>query len=449
MSFDFSALDPILLAEIAIVGLIILGQFYVFVRNLGNISQLRKLFPPAGRLSISSDTQVDLQAADTVAVPQIQDQPRFSSGFREILQMTNHYLRRNQGASQAERLQDIAVQKSDSMEDAIETNLPLPLYIGLFATFTGVIIGLVKIAFVGVTDAAIQSFIGGVTVGMVGAAMGLLLTVRSNQAFKSGREVRDQGLEAYFQFLRIQVIHPEAAPVQGSVKNLRESLSAFQEGFAQYQEQMNESLGNTLQLFRELKDVFKQIRTVEQELQGIGDTLRNNDELIERQAAYIQSYNQRAEAFVQQLSQHMRSIDQQVEAMVDENIKSLDQSTKTAYLKMDQYLASLEGTDRQVLARALSEDLKQVREEAQSLQEKTVYINAQLLERVGQDETSRKMLTASLQQLTQRLDKMDQEQRGLLASPAGQVFVYTGIGAFLLAIAGGGFYLAQALGLLP
>lgn len=437
-------MDPILIAEIIIVGLIIVGQFFVFVRNLGAIDRLRKLFPRSAQLEVADEAQVDLAHSETATVPQIKDQPRFSQGFREILQMTNEYLRRNKGASQSERLQEIAIRKSDSMEEAIETNLPLPLYIGLFATFTGVIIGLIKIAFVGVTDAAIQSFIGGVVVGMIGSAIGLLLTVRGNQAFKTGREIRDEGVADYFQFLRTRVIHPESAPSsQGSVQGLRDSLAAFQEGFAQYQGQMNDSLSDTLRLFRELKDVFKQIRSVEQELRGIGGTIRNNDELIEKQVAYLESYQQKAEAFSQKLGAHFQKVDQQVEVMVDENIKALDDSTKTAYLKMDQYLASLEGSDRERLARTLSEDLGKIKEEVKTLQEKSVHINAQLLERVNQDDATRQQLTATMTQMARRLEQMEQEKSGFMASPAGQVFVYTGIGAFLLAIAGGAAYLGQ------
>lgn len=440
-------MDPILIAEIVIVGLIIIGQFFVFFRNLGAIDRLRKLFPRSAQLEVLEEAQVDLEQAGTTTIPQIKDQPQFSSGFREVLSMTNEYLQRNKGASQGERLQEIAIHKSDSMEEAIESNLPLPLYIGLFATFTGVIIGLVKIGITGVSDAAIQSFIGGVVVGMIGSAIGLILTVRGNQVFRSGREVRDQGVEEYFQFLRTRVIHPEAAPVSGSVKGLRDSLAAFQDGFAQYQGQMNESLGDTLRLFRELKDVFKQIRSVEQELRGIGGTVKYNDELIQHQVSYLESYQQKAEVFTQKLGDHFQKVDQQVEVMVDENIKALNDRTQTAYLKMDQYLASIDGTDRERMAKALAEDLGKIKDEVKTLQEKSVHINAQLLERVNQDEITRQQITTTMGQLSQRLQRMDAENRGFMASPAGQVFIYTGIGAFLLAIAGGAMYMGQTFGL--
>ncbi|MEM7368733.1 MAG: hypothetical protein AAF587_09015 [Bacteroidota bacterium] len=439
-------MDPIFLAEVIIVGLIIVAQIWVFIRNLQAIGRLGKLFPKAQLLQVEEATEVDLESVSTTAVPQLKDDGRFSSGFRDILYMTNDYLRRNKGSSQGERLQEIAERKSESQEEAIETNLPLPLYIGLLATFTGVIIGLIKIAMVGVSDAAIQSFIGGVVVGMIGSASGLLLTVRSNAAFKDRKEDRDKGMETYFNFLRTKVFHPESAPVQGSVKGLRDSLAAFQDGFAQYQGQMNESLGDTLRLFSELKDVFRQIRSIEQELKGINTFLHGNDELIEKQTKFLESYHQKAESFTKKLGTSFQSIDKQVGAMVDENIRVLDQSTKAAYLKMDQYLASLDGNDQKAFARALSNDLAQINDDIKNLQEKSLSVNAQLLERLAHEDQSRQVLSATVAQLNRQLASGGADQQGLMANPVVKTFLFTGIAAFLLGIGSGVFYFIQAFG---
>ncbi|MEM7659095.1 MAG: hypothetical protein AAF399_23435, partial [Bacteroidota bacterium] len=116
-------MDPVLLIEIGIVAVIILLQFLVFFRNLGGINRLKNLFPSNGLLATTEETILEPPAAQPSVVPQLTDQPKFSTGFREILHMTNEYLRRNKGASQAERLQEIANRKSESIEAAVETNL--------------------------------------------------------------------------------------------------------------------------------------------------------------------------------------------------------------------------------------------------------------------------------------------------------------------------------------
>ncbi len=434
-------MDPIFLAEIGIVGLIIVIQIAVFFRNLGMIRSFGDLFPEAHALDVEEEVRSTAGGLSEASVPQLKIHPSFKEEFRSIVEMTNAYLSRNKGASQGERLQEIAERKSESMEEAIETNLPLPLYIGLLATFTGVIIGLIKIGFEGVSDAAIQSFIGGVVVGMIGSASGLFLTVRSNAAFKRHKEYRDEGLEDYFQFLRTRVFHPESAPVQGSIRDLRESLAAFQDGFAQYQGQMNSSLSKTLQLFGELKEVFQQIRSVEQEIRGLGNAISINDDMIQRQVRYLESYSQKSEEFSRRLGENLQQTERQVEAMVDQNIQNLDQSTKAAYVKMDQYLASIEGGDRKTFARSLSDDLAKVKENLKNLEERSLEINTRLLDRLSAEENNRKELGQTLAQIKQQMDR--EGGRTALRSPAVQAFIYTGIAAFVLGIGGAALYLVQ------
>ncbi|MEM7659326.1 MAG: hypothetical protein AAF399_24615, partial [Bacteroidota bacterium] len=323
-----------------------------------------------------------------------------------------------------------------------ETNLPLPLYIGLLATFTGVIIGLIQIALDGVSDDAIQSFLAGVVVGMIGSAIGLALTVRANAVFKTGKEKRDEGIEDYFHFLRTQVIHPEAAPVSGSVRGLRDSLSAFQNGFAEYQDNMNQSLGETLRMFSELKEVFKQVRSMEQQLSGVDRTIRNNDELLEKQMKSFETYAHKAEALTRKLNASFDNIDSQVQTTVDQQVQALENSTQTAYLKMDQYLASIEGTDRAALAKTMSGDIHQLQQGVKNLDEKSLQINAQLLERLNREEQSHQVLAATVQQLNQRINAL-QPNESFVNSPAMRAFAYTGIGAFILGIAGGTAFLVQ------
>ena len=116
-------MDLTFLIEIIVVGLIIVGQFWVFFRNLEATRRLGGLFPSFQQLEVEEESEAGFAL--------LKDSKRFSIDFRDIVQMTNDYLMRNKGSSQGERLQEIAERKSDSMEEAIETNLPLPLYIGL------------------------------------------------------------------------------------------------------------------------------------------------------------------------------------------------------------------------------------------------------------------------------------------------------------------------------
>ena len=119
-----------------------MAQVWVFIRNLQAIGRLGKLFPNASFLQVEETTEVDLETIGTTEVPQLKDNNRFSAAFRDIIQMTNDYLRRNKGSSQGERLAGDCRKKvrvnggSDRNQSALCHST-----LALLATFTGVIIG--------------------------------------------------------------------------------------------------------------------------------------------------------------------------------------------------------------------------------------------------------------------------------------------------------------------
>ncbi|MDP5168830.1 MAG: hypothetical protein NWR72_01180, partial [Bacteroidia bacterium] len=324
---------------------------------------------------------------------------------------------------------------------AVEANLPLPLYIGLLCTFTGVIIGLVKIAFIGVTEDAIQGFIGGVLIGMIGSAAGLAMTTRGNFSYKNAKQKNDEQLENYLELLRREVVAQESAPQMGGIEGLREQLAAFHEGFSQYQEYVNQSLGNTVRLFRDLKDAFLQIQTVEQGLQGISRNLQANDNMISRQENFLQNYAQKAEEMSRKLNQSLSIVEQKTNETVDKQIQQLDSTSQAAFIKMDKYLASITDGDRQMAAASLSGDMSSLRQEVQVLQAKNLETNQQLVQALTQAQSRESALSSEIKGLRQSFESG--KSGGYIDSFGFRLFAVAGTAASLLALAASSFYLYQ------
>lgn len=445
-------MDPIFIIELVIVAIIICIQFWVFFRNNASLEKLEEVYPDGSKLkvkreSLEAESNGEEEAVIQKEIALIEENQRFSPTFKEIIRTTNNYLTRNKGGADFEILKEMAQDKTAAQETSIESNITLPLYIGLLCTFTGVIIGLVKIALVGVSDAAIQSFIGGVLIGMIGSAMGLGLTVRSNSMFRITKEQLDEGQYEYFTFLRTFILPIQPKEAEEPVGSLRKNLASFNEGFAQYQEHMNSSLQETLRLFSELKDVFNQIRSIEQQLNGMGHFLQANDGLINKQVQYIDDYVKRAEAFSNRLQDHFTRVDRQVGALVDENIRSLDKSTQAAYIKMDRYLASLEHTDRQAFAQALQQDLNEVHGDIENLQQKSTRINAMLIEQLSKENGLQDQLVSEIQTMNARLDRFIKGSGDFMNSTAFKIFVYAGTAAFVIGMLGGVLYIVNSFSL--
>ncbi|MEL6674304.1 MAG: hypothetical protein AAFR61_19005 [Bacteroidota bacterium] len=437
-------MDPLFIIELGIVGIIVMLQFVVFSRNNIAINSLYDLFPDMSSLKINRVAlETDAETVPVVAqeVDLVDEKGNFSPTFRQILSNTNAYLSRNHGEVDFELMKDITDAKVESQENAIEANLNLPLYIGLLCTFTGIIIGLVKISIDGVSDDAIQSFIGGVLIGMVGSAVGLALTVRSTYRLKEARKVRDRDQYGYFSFLRTEILPARRKRADMPLDGLRDNLSAFNESFAQYQGNINSSLGESLRLFQELKDAFQQIRAVEQGLQGMGKFVQANDGLIEKQVEYLESYARKAETFSRKLQTHFQDVDKQVETLVSENIKALDRSTQAAYVKMDQYLASMQHGDSRAFAEALNRDLDKIRGDVATLQEKSLEVNAKLLSQLHKEEDHSVALAQEVRGLRKELAQSVERSGAFTHTLEWKMFTYAGTLAFMLGIAGGAIYL--------
>ena len=98
--------------------------------------------------------------------------------------------------------------------------------------------------------------------------------------------------------------------------------------------------------------------------------------------------------------------------------------------------------DQQAFARALSKDLAQINDDIKNLQEKSLSINAQLVERLADEEHSQKALTATIAQLNRQLQSGEGRQ-GMMGHPVVRTFLFTGIAAFMIGIGSGIFYFVQ------
>lgn len=441
--------DPIFLAEIGIVATIIIIQLVVFSRNNATIRLLKKIYPNATALEAKEAAlPPEDQGGETGSALQVVSTKRFSNTFKEVIRTTNAYLRKNRGQADFDILREMAVDKDSAVEHSIDANISLPLYIGLLCTFTGVIIGLVKILMVGVTDGAIQSFVGGVLIGMLGSAVGLALTVRSNSLFKDAKKKRDADRYEYLTFVRGQILpalkeEPEATPQEEeSVEEIREKLAAFHHGFANYQDHMNDSLGETLRLFNELKDVFGRIRQIESGLASVGHVIENNDSMLEKQVAYIDAYAQKAEQFTEILGEHYNQVDSKLNTIVNEGVNKIDTGIQAAYAKMDQYLESLEsGENSKEFVDGINQNLTVIRGDLAQLQQRSADINEKILKRLESDGQINLRISQQMEAMNANLKQviLDQQKlsKSFINSTGFKVFAISGAIAFILAIGGG------------
>ena len=316
--------DSYFIIEAVVILIIILAQLGVFFSNNSTIRKIKKIFPAGHKLGFeytnfhkenNTGTDEDTAIIEANKIALLKKDNTYSETFNEIVESTNNYIIRNKGAANIVDLQDIAERKSKSMEDSIDTSIAFPLYLGLLGTFSGVIIGLIKIANAGVSDAAIQSFIGGVLIGMIASAFGLLLTVRSNHIYKEAKKDRDNDLYEYLNFVRINLISRSYKALPVDMRKLQYQLSAFTEEFTSYQHNLSASLGNTLKRFEELQEVMEGIKGLEPGLKHIAQTIRDNNDLVIKQSETIGTITSRTANMTQEIDEHLVKVDGKIQQL--------------------------------------------------------------------------------------------------------------------------------------
>lgn len=218
------------LLELLVVALIIGLQLRAFARSRRESARLAGLFPEASWLFLApiydavADRQVkEVAAAEHAAGPD----------FRDLLADTNAYLRKNKGTADFNILQSIAERRAAALDEEVQAGTSAPLYTGLMGTFGGAILGLASLLLSGgkFDDAAIQAFLQGVAIAMVGSLCGLGLTQYASALYRAARRQTEARRNAYYTFLQVELLPILHSDMAGSLGNLKAVLDAFNQEF--------------------------------------------------------------------------------------------------------------------------------------------------------------------------------------------------------------------------
>lgn len=122
-----------IIVPIIIVSIILL-QFYFFFMNFIRMIEFRNIFKEESTWNINKNIQTEFVSGISGKGNRV---------FMSIINSINKYLENNSGSViDFQLLKDAVDRHSDSVEEDINTQTPVPLYCGLAGTMAGVIFGL-------------------------------------------------------------------------------------------------------------------------------------------------------------------------------------------------------------------------------------------------------------------------------------------------------------------
>lgn len=279
-----------IIVEMSVAIGVVALQIYFFNSTGKKITDLSNLFP-----SRNLD-ETFLQSSDTengeLLLIRI-DSELYSKEFSTIIDSINKYLKKNQGTTDFSIIKSIVERSIETRENAVISNVTLPLYLGLMGTFTGIIMGLFKIGFFGgVTEENINSFIGGVVIAMVASFCGLSLTVWNNaKNFKEAKAICDERKNSFYNFLQVELLPHLGNSLYDALDRLKLNINDF-----------NRKFENNIQLFDtkfsdNISSLGSSVKSLSENIVAVVDNTKTQKEfLVELENI---GYNRMAQANVE------------------------------------------------------------------------------------------------------------------------------------------------------
>src|SRR5574344_1196720 len=221
------------IAALVVIGLIIL-QVRSFYSNSKRIDELKTAFT-------SREYSVKKDEATGFVNGILDNDGNRNRLFVSILSSINSYLSSNKASViDFQLIKDTVNRNCDSVEDEINTQTPIPLYMGLIGTMIGIITGLWSfIASGGLSNSSdadfntgITALLFGVVVAMGASMCGIMLTTYSSTKIKECKEEEESGKNYFLTWIQAEVLPVLSTDTATALGNLATNLNNFNNNFA-------------------------------------------------------------------------------------------------------------------------------------------------------------------------------------------------------------------------
>lgn len=214
-----------------------------------------------------------------------------------IQKSINRYLKNNQGSvSDFQLIKDIVDRNCDADEEEIQTQIPVPLYLGLVGTMGGIVVGLGTLWLSGGIKAllsagsasasdGITALLSGVALAMICSIVGILLTTYGSLKVKDAKTQVEKRKHEFLSWMQSELLPKLSQGMASTLESMTRNLKAFNDDFSKNSSDFREVLSEvkeatvgqseTLKAVNELKvtRIAKANVEVYEKLKGCTDEL--------------------------------------------------------------------------------------------------------------------------------------------------------------------------------
>lgn len=313
---------------VIILILFVITAFQVdsFIKNKREIDFFKEIFPEEDEdffLYYKNETNV-LSGIETQHKNQI---------LQVIFKSINNYLSNNLGAvSDFHLIKDIVDRNCDSKEEEIHSQIPVPIYLGLAGTMTGILLGVGSLVFTGgLSDLinptngsgvdGIQSLLGGVALAMISSIIGIGFNIWGSKLAKEAKIKVEKNKNTFLSWMQAELLPNISNDTSGALVRMTDNLSKFNITFSEN----TRNLGDT---FSKVNDSYKDQASLMRAIQELNiteiatanidvyDKLKNSTDEIEVFAKYLQKTNEYL-TIIHELSQNLGDYEKRTRVIED------------------------------------------------------------------------------------------------------------------------------------
>ncbi len=307
----------------------------------------------------------------------------------KVVDTINSYLLRNKGAiSDFNLIKDIVERNCDAVDEEINQQLPVPIYLGLMGTILGIILGLWSIHFdpINFMD-SVTDLIESVKLAMGCSFMGLLLTtVLSAWYYRGAKAKLEEQKNELYTFIQIELLPQLSQDANSTILTMQAHLEKFNEGFSENVAGFDGIMSRILEVFDSQVQLNEQLKDMD--ISQVASLNKNTLAELRRSMTEFEKFTQYLglmNSFVQKTAEVTDSVNNQLRRTdeIKHVVSSMEENIENNRLvmeKLQNFLQKVEAHNAIVTATASLDDTltdaidqlkKHVQEEINAIQAHT------------------------------------------------------------------------------
>ena len=261
---------------------ILVFQCRIFKGTLSKIKAFKTTFLPVRMYKIIQQPltpastgngeadDVEEQELETVAQLRVTSKGvSVSPVLTEIFKSLNRYLMKNRGAvSDFHLMKDVVERNCEVVEEEINVQQPIPLYLGLMGTMIGIIAGIGFIALSGGLNSEslvgnISSLMTCVAIAMVASLVGILFTTLLSWRAKDAKSVVEAEKNLLYSWLQTELLPTLSGNTVNALFMLQQNLTTFNSTFQTNIKGLGEALSKVGDSSKEQMELLKMIENID------------------------------------------------------------------------------------------------------------------------------------------------------------------------------------------